>query len=78
MIYYNKSITKNVSFKDKKDFYIVLDFDKTITTHNSANSWSVLGNEEGFCKEVFEETGKLYEYYSKIEVDYDRLQSHNR
>ena len=71
MIYYNKNITKNVSFKDKNDFFITLDFDKTITTKDSANSWSALASEEGFCREVFEEAGRLYKYYSQIEVDYD-------
>ena len=57
MIYYNKNSNKKVNFKDKTDFFITLDFDKTITTKDSANSWSALGSEEGFCKDVYEETG---------------------
>ncbi len=71
MIYYNKNLAKKVSFENKNDFFITLDFDKTITTKDSANSWSALGSEEGFSKEVYEETGRLYKYYSAIEVDYD-------
>lgn len=71
MIYYNKNSAKKVSFENKNDFFITLDFDKTITTKDSANSWSALGSEEGFSKEVYEETGRLYKYYSAIEVDYD-------
>lgn len=70
MIYYNNNFAKKNKFNNK-DFCIVLDFDKTITTKDSHNSWTVLESEEGFCKELYEEAKKLSNYYIPIEINYD-------
>ena len=70
MIYYKNNEIKNINLKDKK-IAVALDFDKTITTKYSANSWSVLESEEGFCKEVHQEAMDYWNYYAPIEVNYD-------
>lgn len=73
MIYYNNNLDKkvNVNNFESKDCCIVLDFDKTITTKYSANSWSVLASEDGFCKEVCEAATRYAKQYAPIEVNYD-------
>ena len=53
---------------NKQNVYIVIDFDKTITATNSADSWNasgcLLGN--NFKKDMNE----LYKFYAPIELDY--------
>ena len=73
MIYYKNDLTKKVNSDNFnfKDCCVVLDFDKTITTKTSANSWSVLESEEGFCAGVHKEAHDLYYYYAPIEINYD-------
>lgn len=73
MIYYNNNLSKKVRVDNfnNKDCCIVLDFDKTITTKSSANSWTVLESEEGFCREVHEAAMEYVNYYAPIEINYD-------
>ena len=51
----------------KENMYVLLDFDKTITTYDSLDSWDVAGMaaDEG-CKE---EVSNLYNKYRPIEMD---------
>ena len=70
MIYYNKNFAKNLNFKDN-NFFVVLDFDKTITTRDSANSWAVFNNEKYFCEGAHNEIESLSAYYVPIEINYD-------
>ncbi len=53
----------------KENVYVLLDFDKTITTYDSLDSWGVAGMaaDEGCEAEV----SKLYEKYRPIEIDYN-------
>ena len=70
MIYYNKNIEKDLNFQNN-NFFVVLDFDKTITTRDSANSWAVFNNEKYFCYEAHKEIQELSAYYVPIEINYD-------
>ena len=73
MIYCKNDLGKKVNINNfnNKDCCVVLDFDKTITTKTSANSWTVLESEEGFCAEVHKEAMEYVNYYAPIEIDYD-------
>lgn len=56
--------------KDIKDnFYIVIDFDQTITSETSANSWSAIISSTYINKEHRLENQKLYEIYKPIETN---------
>lgn len=59
---------KNIKLT-KENMYILLDFDKTLTSYESLDSWAVAGMaaEEG-CEE---EVNKLYEKYRPIEMNYN-------
>lgn len=67
MKYINTDKLENLEI-NKQNVYIVIDFDKTITAANSADSWDasgcILGN--NFKKDANE----LYEFYAPIELDY--------
>ena len=56
--------------KEKEKLYVVIDFDKTITAFESADSWDASGKtlEENFTKEMNE----LYQKYRPIEKDYTK------
>ena len=72
MIYCNNNLDKkvNVNNFEKNNCCIVLDFDKTITTKHSENSWSVLAS-DGFCEEVREAVTRYAKQYAPIEINYD-------
>lgn len=56
--------------KDIKDnFYIVIDFDQTITSKTSANSWSAVIDSIYINKEHRLENQRLYEIYKPIETN---------
>ncbi len=50
-------------------YYVVADFDKTITTGSSMTSWSILAKSEDVPKEYIEDRQKLYDIYRPIEID---------
>lgn len=52
----------------KENIFIVLDFDKTITSFESKDSWGVCSSK--LSKECNKKLDEIYEYYSPIEVDY--------
>ena len=68
MEYIKEEILKNIKLT-KENVYILLDFDKTITTYNSLDSWGVAGMAADEGCEV--EENKLYEKYRPIEMDYN-------
>lgn len=53
----------------KENVYVLLDFDKTITSYDSLDSWGVAGMAADEGCEV--EVNKLYEKYRPIEMDYN-------
>lgn len=70
MLYINNSEKlKNTNFKEN-DFYVVIDFDRTLTTSDSSGSWNVLENAELFSKDFVKESHKLIDIYYPYEIDY--------
>lgn len=51
------------------NFYIVTDFDRTITAGDSESSWGVLSKNSNVSKEYIAERQKLYQKYRPIEID---------
>ena len=59
----------NTKIKDWDKFYILTDFDRTLTKGNSESSWGVLSKSNLIDKDYIKARGKLYEYYRPYEVD---------
>lgn len=70
MVYvdYNKLNRFNLT---KDNFYIVMDFDMTITDSNSPGSWGVLENPKFINPRLKEESHKLIDKYYPYELDYN-------
>lgn len=56
---------------DKKSTYLVIDFDRTITSFESVDSWDAIAKPEVSGNEIKLEMTKLYEKYRPIEINYD-------
>lgn len=54
---------------DMSNYFVVSDFDRTITSGTSLNSWCVLDENDNVCDEYKEEMEALQNYYHKIEID---------
>lgn len=67
MIYINTDKLDKINL-NKNNVYIAIDFDKTITSVESIDSWDATGNILG--KEFKKELGDLYEEYGPIERSY--------
>lgn len=67
MKYINTDKLEQIKF-EKENFYIVADFDKTITSLESCDSWDASGKRLG--DEFQKEVNRLYEMYRPIEVSY--------
>lgn len=50
-------------------YYVVADFDKTITNGNSKTSWSILAGSDLVPKEYIEDRDAYYKIYRPIELD---------
>lgn len=70
MIYINNEnkIKRIIDQKDNCCFF--LDYDKTITTSDSEDSWAASANREAMGNKIADTLDKLYEKYAPIEVDY--------
>lgn len=69
MIYINnKEKLKNINLKDD-NYYIVIDFDKTLTSDESVTSWGLTAKSNGIGKDYAEKRVKLFEKYRPIELD---------
>ena len=68
MKYINKEKLNNISL-NANNFYIAIDFDRTITSYESPDSWDATGKVLGekFNEKMFE----LYKKYRPIELDYN-------
>lgn len=53
------------------NFYVVLDFDKTITLGNSSDSWAASANPQVVGEQMCKEMDELYNKYRPIEMDYN-------
>lgn len=67
MIY--KNIKKDLKI-NQNNTYVVIDFDKTITSYKSTDSWAASANPSTVDSRLMEEMNKLYEKYRPIEMDY--------
>ena len=61
----------NIPITDLNNYIIVSDFDRTITSGVSLNSWCVLDDNEDVCQEYKDEMVALQNHYHKIEIDPD-------
>lgn len=70
MIYYNNikkdNDIKNINFNE---YYILTDFDGTITVGNGDSSWSTIFKNPLVTKEFINECVNIYQYYHKYELD---------
>lgn len=64
-------VNKKLPISDINNYYVVADFDRTITNGNSKTSWSIIS----MCKEIpssyIDERQQLYDKYRPIEIDED-------
>ena len=73
MIYINneKKIEKLKNKMNKKNICMFMDYDKTITTSDSQDSWAASANKEIMGENLSNELDKYYEKYGPIEIDYN-------
>lgn len=69
MLYINNDKMKNMKF-NTNNFYVVMDFDRTLTSDDSLGSWGVLENSEIFSKDFVNDSHKLMKKYYPYEIDY--------
>ena len=55
---------------NKDNTYIVMDFDKTITSYDSSDSWDAAANPKFVEQGIRSDMDKLYKKYRSIEMDY--------
>lgn len=67
MIYINKDKISKFNLT-KGNYYVAMDFDKTITAKDSCDSWDASGRKLG--EEFKSKLNALYEIYAPIELDY--------
>ena len=69
MIYINKETTNKLNNIDINDLYVVMDFDRTITSYESCSTFGVFG-ENNFIDENYSIKSKeLFDYYYAKEKD---------
>ena len=61
----------NIPIENLDNYIVVSDFDRTITSGISTNSWCVLDENESVCEEYKKEMEELQNHYHKIEIDPD-------
>ena len=59
----------NIPITDLSNYFVVSDFDRTITSGISTNSWCVLDENESVCEEYKQEMEELQDHYHVIEID---------
>lgn len=68
MIYINnKEKIQNLKL-DKNNFYVVADFDQTLTEGSSHSTWEVTASSEQLGNEYIKRRDDLYNYYRPIEI----------
>ncbi len=70
MLYINNEKLKQISL-NYNNFAVLMDFDKTMTTINSVDSWTVLQNPSIVDPKLNIESNKLANIYYPIEMDYN-------
>lgn len=69
MKYINTNKIENLNIS-KDNYYVVLDFDKTITNKNSLDSWMAIADFEIYGEEFKKQIEELNAKYEPIELDY--------
>lgn len=68
-MFINKDAKDLLPIKNLDSFYVVADFDRTITSGSSKTSWSILADSDLVSKSYVEERQNLYNRYRPIEID---------
>lgn len=69
MIYINNKEKLNEIKLNKDNFYVVADFDKTITEGYSISTWGVMANARNVAPDYTQRRTALYNHYRPIEID---------
>lgn len=69
MVYINEEKFKSICL-NSNNFYVIMDFDKTITTSNGTDSWTILQNPTIMNPQFEKDSLLLYEKYGPLELDY--------
>ncbi len=69
MIHVNSKFLEKVEKLNKNNYYVVADFDNTITAKQSNTSFSLFSKSGFYPKEYLEERTKNYEHYRPLELD---------
>ncbi len=69
MIRINDNAKKKLDDINKNNFYVVADFDKTITSKNSNTTFSLFSKSGFYPKEYLEDRNKNYEHYRPLELN---------
>ena len=75
MRYSNTNKLKQIQLEED-NYYVILDFDKTITSKTSLDSWMAILDFEVYGEECKKEIEELNSQYAPIELDY-RLKEKN-
>ena len=72
MIYFNseKKINELKQKINKDNICVFMDYDKTITSSESEDSWDASANKEVMGEKIIKDLNKYYEKYGTIEFDY--------
>lgn len=65
----DEKIKKQLPITDYENYYVVADFDRTITNGNSKTSWSILASSDLVPQCYVEERQALFDKYRPIELD---------
>lgn len=65
----NDKVKNQLPIIDFDNYYVVADFDRTITNGSSKTSWSILAGSDLVPQNYIEERDKLYKKYRPIELD---------
>lgn len=69
MVYINEKKLNSINLNND-NFYVVMDFDMTITTPDSDNSWSILENPNFMSPDFKKDSRELFNKYYPYEIDY--------
>lgn len=69
MVYINEEKIRNIHLNNN-NFYVVMDFDKTITTDSGTDSWTIIQNPNIMDPNFYKDSLLLYEKYGPLELDY--------
>lgn len=70
MVYINEKKLNSIHLNND-NFYVVMDFDMTITTPDSDNSWSMLENPDFMSPDFKKASRELFNKYYPYEIDYN-------